>query len=80
MRFFIQYSQHVQFGLYPSTDSGKSEASLQHELHLQERDPGGLGPSALHRQLTQGSFFFFPFVKRPTLQLIKLFTAHSRCR
>lgn len=36
------------------TDFGEPQASIQHELNLQECDPGGLGPRALHRGLTQG--------------------------
>lgn len=39
---------------FPPADSGKPEASIQHELNLQECDPGGLGPGTVHPRHGQG--------------------------
>lgn len=38
----------ILFCIFLSTDFGEAQASIQHKLHLQECDSGGLGPRALH--------------------------------
>lgn len=44
----------ILFCIFLSTDFGEPQTSIQHQLNLQERDSGGLGPRPLHCRLTQG--------------------------